>query len=107
MDVETIGIDLGDKMSHYAVVDRDGEVVEEGSFRNQAGSIEKHFSGERRRIALETGAQSAWIARELEKLGHEVIVANARQVKWITSSDQKNDLSRSSRSSRPSLTMPS
>jgi|HubBroStandDraft_2_1064218.scaffolds.fasta_scaffold65144_2 transposase len=91
MDVETIGIDLGDKISHYAVVDRDGEVVEEGSFRNQASSIEKHFGGERRRIALEAGAQSAWIARELEKLGHEVIVANARQVKWITASDQKND----------------
>ncbi len=91
LPMETVGIDLGDKLSRYAVVDRDGEVVEEGSFRNQASSIEKHFSGEKRRIALEAGAQSAWIARELEKLGHEVIVANARQVKWITASDQKND----------------
>jgi transposase len=88
---ETIGIDLGDKMSRYCVVTQEGEIVEEGSFRNQASSIEKHFSGEPRRIALEAGAQSAWISRELERLGHEVIVANARQLKWITASDTKND----------------
>ena len=88
---ETIGIDLGDKVSRYCIVDQDGEVVEEGSFRNQASSIEKHFGGEPRRIALEAGAQSAWISRELKRLGHEVIVANPRQLKWITSSDTKND----------------
>ena len=88
---ETIGIDLGDKVSRYCIVDSDGEVVEEGSFRNQVSSIEKHFSGEPRRIALEAGAQSAWISRELKRLGHEVVVANARELKWITSSDTKND----------------
>jgi transposase len=88
---ETIGIDLGDKVSRYCIVDSDGEVVEEGSFRNQVSSIEKHFSGEPRRIALEAGAQSAWISRELKQLGHEVVVANARDLKWITSSDTKND----------------
>lgn len=54
-------------------------------------SIEKHFSGEPRRIALEAGAQSAWISRELKQLGREVVVANARELKWITSSDTKND----------------
>jgi len=88
---EIVGIDLGDKVSRYAVVNHDGEVVEEGTFRNQSTSIEKHFRGERRRIALEVGAQSAWIARQLREMGHEVIVANARQVRWITASDQKND----------------
>ena len=89
---ETIGIDLGDKISRYAIVDQDGAVVEEGSFRNRVESIKKHF-GERgrARVALEVGTQSAWIAREFEKLGHEVIVANARELKWITASDEKND----------------
>src|SRR5216684_2913938 len=72
MPVETIGIDLGDKMSRYCIVNQEGEVVEEGSFRNQASSIETHFGGEPRRIALEAGAQSAWISREFERLGHEV-----------------------------------
>ena len=88
---ETVGIDLGDKMSRYCIVDQDGKVVEEGSFRNQASSIETHFGGEPRRIALEAGAQSAWISRELMRLGHEVVVANPRELKWITSGDTKND----------------
>jgi len=88
---ETIGIDLGDKVSRYCIVDQNGEVVEEGAFRNQASSIDKHFAGEPRRIALEAGAQSAWISRELKRLGHAVIVANPRELKWITSSDAKND----------------
>ena len=88
---ETIGIDLGDKVSRYCVVDADGAIVEEGSFRHQVSSIEKHFGDQPRRIAWEAGAQSAWISRELKKLGHEVIVANPRDLKWITSSDSKND----------------
>jgi sugar (pentulose or hexulose) kinase len=33
---ETIGIDLGDKVSRYCIVDQEGEVVEEGTFRNHA-----------------------------------------------------------------------
>src|SRR5580704_4572003 len=88
---ETIGIDLGDRVSRYCIVDQEGEVVEEGNFRNQVSSIEKHFGDRPRRIALEAGAQSAWISRELKRLGHEVIVANPREVKWITASDTKND----------------
>jgi len=91
MRQETVGIDLGDKMSRYCIVNQEGDVVEEGSFRNQVSSLEKHFRGEPRRIALEAGAQSAWISREQERLGHQVIVANARQLKWITASDTKND----------------
>jgi transposase len=89
---ETIGIDLGDKMSRYLILNEDGLVVEEGAFRNSVDSMAKHFGNRgRARVALEVGTQSAWIAREFAKLGHEVIVANARELKWITSSDDKND----------------
>src|SRR6266705_5329567 len=89
---ETIGVDLGDKMSCYAILNEAGVVVEEGSFRNHVDSIAKHFGKRgRARVALEVGTQSAWISREFSKLGHEVIVANARELKWITSSDTKND----------------
>jgi transposase len=89
---ETIGVDLGDKLSRYAIVNQEGVVEEEGCFRNKAESIAKHFGKqERARVAMEVGTQSAWIAREFTKLGHEVIVANARELKWITSSDTKND----------------
>jgi transposase len=89
---ETIGIDLGDKISRYVILNEEGLGVEEGSFRNHADSIAKHFGNRgRARVAMEVGTQSAWIAREIAKLGHEVIVANARELKWITSSDDKND----------------
>jgi len=89
---ETIGVDLGDKISRYAILNEEGEVMEEGSFRNNAESIAKHFGKQgHSRVALEVGTQSAWIAREFKKLGHEVIVANSRELKWITSSDTKND----------------
>jgi transposase len=89
---ETIGVDLGDKVSRYAILNEEGAVMEEGSFRNNAESIAKHFAQQgHSRVALEVGPQSAWIAREFKKLGHEVIVANARELKWITASDTKND----------------
>jgi transposase len=89
---ETVGIDLGDKLSHYVILNEEGLPVEEGRFRNHAESIAKHFGKRARmRVALEVGTQSAWIAREFSQLGHEVIVANAREVKWITASDTKND----------------
>jgi transposase len=89
---ETIGVDLGDKMSPYVILNEEGLAAEEGRFRNSVESIGKHF-GQRgpARVALEVGTQSAWIAREFAGLGHEVIVANARELKWITSSDTKND----------------
>lgn len=43
------------------------------------------------RMALEVGTHSPWVSRLLASLGHEVIVANARQVKLITQSSRKND----------------
>ena len=43
------------------------------------------------RIALEVGTHSPWVSRLLSKLGHEVIVANARQVKLISASSRKDD----------------
>ena len=43
------------------------------------------------RIALETGTHFPWVSRLLQKYGHDVIVANARQVRVIYESDHKND----------------
>jgi transposase len=40
---------------------------------------------------MEVGTHSPWISRHLASLGHEVIVANAHQVKLITQSVRKND----------------
>jgi transposase len=43
------------------------------------------------RIAIEVGTHSPWLSRLLSSLGHEVIVANARQVQLISASSRKND----------------
>src|SRR6266853_2036911 len=42
-------------------------------------------------IALETGTHSPWVSRVLTELGHEVIVAHAQKVQWITKSNRKDD----------------
>jgi transposase len=88
----TIGIDLGDKRSCYCVLDGDGNKIGEASMSNTRPAIAKHFGGlKRARLALETGAQTGWISRELEALGHEVIVANARELRAISGSGRKSD----------------
>src|SRR5215471_7479630 len=43
------------------------------------------------RIALETGTHSPWVSRLLSELGHEVIVAHARNVRLIGESRRKDD----------------
>ena len=43
------------------------------------------------RIAMETGTHSPWVSRQLTQLGHEVIVAHARNVRLIAESSRKDD----------------
>src|ERR1700676_4658066 len=45
----------------------------------------------RSRVALETGAHSPWVSGLLMQLGHEVIVAHARNVRLIGESSRKDD----------------
>ena len=90
--IETIGIDLGDRTSHYVVVDGSGEVVEEGRIRTRAEDLARRFENvPRRRVILEVGTQSSWVARALAEWGHEVVLANPRQVPLIHGSRDKSD----------------
>src|SRR5204862_1647608 len=88
----TIGLDLGDRSSHYCVLDESGRVVAEGQTATSAEAMEEVFGGMiRSRIALETGMRSPWVRRLLSQLGHEVIVAHARNVRLIGESRKKDD----------------
>src|SRR6202166_3520141 len=88
----TIGMDLGDKSSRYCVLDVQGEIVQEGSLGTTKKALGQKFGSLRRsRMAVEVGTHSPWVSRLLAKLGHEVIVANARQVKLISKSSRKDD----------------
>jgi transposase len=88
----TIGLDLGDKTSRYCVLSENGEVQAEGSVATaKMAMAEKFGSMTHWRIAIEVGSHSPWLSRLLKDLGHEVIVANARQVQLISASSRKDD----------------
>ena len=88
----TIGMDLGDKTSCYCVLNGAGDVIGEGKIATTRKGLAQAFGPRKRcRIAIEVGAHSPWVSRYLSHLGHEAIVANARQVKLISQSTRKND----------------
>lgn len=88
----TVGLDLGDRFSHVVILDREGQVVEEGRVATREEALRKRFSEcPRMRIALETGTHSPWVSRLLEDCGHEVIVANSRKLRLIYENPSKDD----------------
>src|SRR6202163_1190472 len=88
----TIGLDLGDRSSWYCVLDETGEVLLEQKLSTTPNAMKEVFGKmPRSRIALETGMHSPWVSRGLSELGHEVIVAHARNVRLIGESRRKDD----------------
>jgi hypothetical protein len=88
----TIGIDLGDVWSHYCTLNEAGEAVVRGRFRTSPKGLEKWFTDVlSARVAMEAGTHSIWISEQLQELGHEVIVANVRELRAISHSDSKSD----------------
>jgi transposase len=88
----TVGVDLGDKFSWLCVLDESGEITEETRVATTPKALRRRMSEIARcRVVVEVGTHSPWVQRQLEGLGHEVIVANARQVRLIHKSPTKND----------------
>ena len=88
----TIGLDLGDRSSWYCLLDEVGEVLQEQKLGTIPKAMKEVFGKMPHcRIALETGTHSPWVSRILSELGHEVIVAHARNVRLIGESRKKDD----------------
>src|SRR5271169_2520804 len=88
----TIGLDLGDRTSYYCILDEAGQVIWEQELPTTPKGFEQVFGKiPRSRVAMETGTHSPWISRQLTQLGHEVIVAHARNVRLIGESSRKDD----------------
>src|ERR1700687_2867884 len=88
----TIGLDLGDRSSWYCLLDESGAVLLEQELSTTPKAMREVFGTMPRcRIALETGMHSRWVNRLLSELGHEVIVAHARNVRLIGESRKKDD----------------
>jgi hypothetical protein len=80
----TIGLDLGDRWSWYCLLGEAGEVLQEQKLGTTPKAMKEVFGGmPRSRIALEMGMHSPWLSRVLSELGHEVIVAHARNARLI------------------------
>ena len=88
----TIGLDLGDRSSWYCVLNEAGSVLLEQRLSTTPKVMKDVFGAmPRSRIALETRMHSPWASRSLSDLGHEVIVAHARNVRLIGESRKKDD----------------
>jgi transposase len=88
----TIGIDLGDRTSHYCILTDNGDVLVEGQLKSTPTAFRDQFASfPKATIALEVGAHSRWASSLLADLGHKVIVANASQVQLIHKSSRKTD----------------
>lgn len=88
----TIGIDLGDRWSHVCVLDEQGEVLEESRIPTTRKALAARFGGAlASRVVIETGTHSNWVYEELTVQGHEVLIANARKVRAISTNDRKDD----------------
>ncbi len=74
--MDTIGLDLHKRESQLCIIDSKGEITE----RRIVTSRERFAAvlSERgpARVLLEASTESEWVARHLESLGHEVIVAD-------------------------------
>jgi len=73
----TIGLDLGDKKSVTCEIDADGRLLCWGELATTLEGVRSYF-GERAhcRVVMEAGTHSPWLSREVERLGHEVLVGN-------------------------------
>jgi transposase len=79
-------------LSFYCVLDGAGEVILEERVATGPEAMKKTFGKmPRSRKALETGTHSPWVSRLLSDLGHETIVAHARNVRLIGEGRRKDD----------------
>ena len=88
----TMGIDLGDRGSHYCVLDEEGKRAERGEVVTEKQALTLLLKQVKPSlVVIEVGTRSPWVSRLVESLGIEVIVANPRKVKLISQNSRKHD----------------
>ena len=92
--LQMIGVDIGDRLSHYCGLGADGTVLEEERIATTPEALTERFADEAATaIILEVGTHSPWVSRLLTELGHRVIVANPSRVRLIAAGPRKQDRS--------------
>jgi transposase len=88
-----IGLDLGDCFSELCVLERGEDVpVERLRVPMTIEDVRSTLSNcKRGLLVMEAGTHSPWVSRLASEVGHEVLVANPRQLALISKSDRKTD----------------
>ena len=88
----TIGLDVGDRISHLYMVGRHGERLEERTVATTPEALRKLFTRvDSSRVVLEVGTHSRWISQLVAGLGHEVFVANPSAMYGTKRRRKRND----------------
>lgn len=88
----TIGVDLGNRFSTIATLKGSQDAASIERIRTSPEAFKARFQGlKRSRVVLECGTDSPWVCPLLEELGHQVILANPRQLVLISKSLKKTD----------------
>src|SRR3989441_12252778 len=74
--MEHIGMDLGTRESQMAILTEDGELINRRIRTERPRLVEMFGRRPHAKILMEASTESEWVARCLEDLGHEVIVAD-------------------------------
>ncbi len=74
--MEYVGIDVHKQSSHICLLTEEGEVIEERIRTDPSRFAAILGARSRGRIVIEASTESEWVARCLEALGHEVVVAD-------------------------------
>jgi transposase len=87
--MEKVGIDVHKVATQVCVLTENGE-YEEQRIRTDRDALSSFFAERpRARILLEAATESEWVARHLESLGHEVIVADPNFAPMYASRSRK------------------
>ena len=88
----TVGVDLGDMWSHFCILGLDGEKLTEGRLQTTPQGFAEFFQAlAAARVVMEVGTHSAWARDSVASCGHEVLVANPRQMEGPKRRKRKND----------------
>jgi transposase len=78
--MDYIGIDLHKTSSQVCILTEDGELIER-RIKTDRESFDKLFADRLpARILVESSTEGEWVARCLEEVGHEVIVADPNAI---------------------------
>ncbi len=89
---ETVGLDVGDRRTSFCHVSAAGVRLQEGEVATTQAGLQKLMDGLAPcRVVVEACGHVHWIAELVRGAGHEVVVANPRELRLISQSGRKSD----------------